>query len=197
MLELKFETPDDWASMALENPGELLLDHLFCERKAAAMALSLLGSHGAEHPRLDKLMHDLAEEENDHAAQVERFLKAYPDVRREKGGNEYARALRRHIGVDGNNDYLDLLLVCGLIEARSAERFRLLAKEARGSPLGGFYEDLYASEVNHYLLFLALGVDTAGEPRTAERLEELRTFEAGLIRSLRCGSRIHSGPPVR
>ena len=26
MLELKFETPDDWASMALENPGELLLD---------------------------------------------------------------------------------------------------------------------------------------------------------------------------
>jgi tRNA-(ms[2]io[6]A)-hydroxylase len=193
MLGLKFETPDDWASKALENPGALLLDHLFCERKAAAMAISLLKSHRDAHPSLEKLMHELAAEENDHAAQVERLLKRYPDVRQEKGGNEYAQALRRHIHTDGNNDYLDMLIVCSLIEARSAERFQLLANETRGSSLGTFYEDLYASEVSHFLLFVELGVDAAGESKTLERLNALRTFEAELIRSLPAGSRIHSG----
>ena len=39
MLGLRYDTPEGWASRALEEPGALLLDHLFCEQKAAAMAM--------------------------------------------------------------------------------------------------------------------------------------------------------------
>jgi len=194
VLGLKFETPDDWASKALEDPGALLLDHLFCERKAAAMAVSILRTHADAYPRLEQLMRELADEEIDHAQQVERLLEDYPNAHQGKGGNEYAKALRKHIHDDGHASFLDMLLVCSLIEARSAERFQLLAKETRGSTMGNFYEDLYASEVNHYLLFVKIGVDTFGESKTLERLETLRTFESDLIRSLPGGSRIHSGP---
>ena len=87
--------------------------------------------------------------------------------------------------VQGRDSFLDMLLVCGLIEARSAEPFRLLADTAHGTELGHFYEDLYASEVNHYLLFTNLGVDFFGEELTMRRLNEMRAVEAQLIQSLR------------
>ena len=192
MLGLHYETPEGWASRALEEPGALLLDHLFCEQKAAAMALAISRRHGEGKPALIKLMEDLAAEEQEHFDQVERLLAGYPPATQPRGGNPYAIGLRRFIHKDGRASFLDKLLVCSLIEARSAERFQLLATELRGSTLGNFYEDLYASEVSHYRLFVELGVDHAGEDRTLERLEELRRFEGQLIASLPSGPRIHS-----
>ena len=192
MLGLHYETPEGWAGRALEEPGALLLDHLFCEQKAAAMALAISRRHGEGKPALIKLMEDLAAEEQEHFDQVERLLENYPPAIQPRGGNPYAIGLRRFIHKDGRASFLDKLLVCSLIEARSAERFQLLATELRGSTLGNFYEDLYASEVNHYRLFVELGVDHAGESLALERLEELRRFEGQLIASLPTGPRIHS-----
>lgn len=192
MLGLHYETPEGWAGRALEEPGALLLDHLFCEQKAAAMALAIARRHGEGDPGLVKLMEDLAAEEQEHFDQVERLLGDYPPATQPRGGNPYAIELRRFIHKDGRASFLDKLLVCSLIEARSAERFQLLATELRGSTLGNFYEDLYSSEVNHYKLFVELGVDHAGENHTIERLEELRRFEGQLIASLPAGPRIHS-----
>ena len=192
MLGLRYDTPEGWASRALEEPGVLLLDHLFCEQKAAAMAMAIARRHGEGKPSLVKLMEELAAEEEEHFDQVEKLLEDYPPATQPRGGNPYAIGLRRFIHKDGRASFLDKLLVCSLIEARSAERFQLLAKEFRGSTLGNFYEDLYASEVNHYKLFVELGVDHAGEDRTLERLEELRRFEGHLIASLPSGPRIHS-----
>ena len=191
MLGLRYDTPEGWASRALEEPGALLLDHLFCEQKAAAMAMAIARRHGEGKPSLVKLMEELAAEEEEHFDQVEKLLEDYPPATQPRGGNPYAIGLR-FIHKDGRASFLDKLLVCSLIEARSAERFQLLAKELRGSTLGNFYEDLYASEVGHYRLFVELGVDHAGEDRTLERLEELREFEGRLIASLPPGPQIHS-----
>ena len=52
MLGLRYDTPEGWASRALEEPGALLLDHLFCEQKAAAMAMAIARRHGEEKPSL-------------------------------------------------------------------------------------------------------------------------------------------------
>ena len=192
MLGLRYDTPEGWASRALEEPGALLLDHLFCEQKAAAMAMAIARRHGEGKPSLVKLMEELAAEEEEHFDQVEKLLEDYPPATQPRGGNPYAIGLRRVLHKAGRASFLDKLIVCSLIEARSAERFQLLAKELRGSTLGNFYEDLYASEVGHYRLFVELGVDHAGENRTLERLEELREFEGRLIASLPPGPQIHS-----
>ena len=191
MLGLLYQTPDDWAARVLSEPADLLLDHLFCERKAAAMALHTLRCHGARFPVLKKLMPPLAAEEIEHAEQVERLLKDYPRPMPRKGGNLYAQGLRKLWHASGRDTFLDMLLVCSLIEARSAERFRHLADHARGTPLGHFYEDLYASEVNHYTLFVGLGIDFYGEDAANARLNEMRITEAELIRSMPEGPRIH------
>lgn len=190
-LGLHYSTPREWADRVLGDPGPLLLDHLFAEKKAAAMALHTLKVHGKRFPILKDLMNDLAAEEFEHADRVERILKDYPQPLPEKGGNRYAQGLRKLWQVRGRDNFLDMLLVCGLIEARSAERFKLLADHARGTPLGSFYEDLFASEVNHYLLFSNLGADFFGEELTTSRLEEMRVVEAELIQSLPPGPRIH------
>ena len=192
MLGLLYETPPEWAGRVLAQPADLLLDHLFCEKKAAAMALHTLRIHGQRFPVLKPLMTDLAAEEIQHAEQVERFLKDYPRPEPKKGGNKYAQGLRKlWQDTTGRDAFLDILLVCSLIEARSAERFRLLADHARGTTFGNFYEDLYASEVNHYALFVDLATDFFGDVPAIRRLHEMRQAEAELIQSLPPGPRIH------
>jgi tRNA-(ms[2]io[6]A)-hydroxylase len=190
-LGLHYATPPAWADRVLADPGPLLLDHLFAEKKAAAMALHTLKVHGPRFPILKGLMNALAAEELEHADRVERILKDYPPQLPQKGGNRYAKELRKLWQVQGRDNFLDMLLVCGLIEARSAERFRLLADCARGTSLGTFYEDLFASEVNHYVLFSGLGADFFGEELMTQRLEEMRAVEAQLIQALPPGPRIH------
>ncbi|MBI3272372.1 MAG: hypothetical protein HYZ53_25495 [Planctomycetes bacterium] len=191
MLGLLYDTPADWAPRVLERPAELLLDHLFCERKAAAMAAHTARCHGDRFPVLRGKMADLAAEELEHARRVEGFLKEYPPITPVRGGNRYAQEIRRLWHRPGRDAFLDMLLVMSLIEARSAERFRLLADHARGSALGAFYEDLYASEVHHHALFVGLGADFFGEPAAARRLQEMRVAEAELTRSMPAAPRIH------
>jgi tRNA-(ms[2]io[6]A)-hydroxylase len=192
MLGLHYETPASWADQALAKPADLMLDHLFCERKAAAMALHTLRVNGKRFPKLKQLMKDLAAEEFEHAELCEKFLKEMKEKPEpQMGGNRYAQGLRKLWHVKGRDNFLDMLLVCSLIEARSAERFKLLADCAKASAFGNFYSDLYASEVNHYNLFVDLGVDFYGEEETQKRLHEMHAAEAELIRSLPQGPRIH------
>jgi len=193
MLGLHYTTPAAWAQQALQNPSELMLDHLFCERKAAAMALHTIRVNGPRFPKLKQLMKELADEEFEHADRCEKFLAAMKRPPQTRGGNLYALQLRKLWDIRGRDQFLDMLLVSSLIEARSAERFKLLADAASGNELGNFYSDLYASEVNHYRLFVSLGVEIYGEEMTMKRLEEMRAVEAQIIQSLPGGSRIHSG----
>lgn len=193
MLGLHYSTPAAWADQALQNTSELMLDHLFCERKAAAMALHTIRVNGPRFPKLKQLMKELADEEFEHADRCEKFLATMKRPPQTRGGNLYALQLRKLWDIRGRDQFLDMLLVSSLIEARSAERFRLLADAARGETLGNFYSDLYASEVNHYRLFVSLGVEIYGEEMTMKRLEEMRAVEARIIQSLPAGSRIHSG----
>ncbi len=197
MLGLHAETPPEWAHRVLAQPAPLLLDHVFCEQKAAATARLIERRWGMRFPKLVRPLQALAVEELAHADRVERFLAGYARPASPRGGSPYAQGLRRLVRTDvrGVDPLLDLLLCASLIEARSAERFRRLADAASASTLaalGHFYEDLYAAEVDHYVFFVDVARDlfgAAAEPR----LEELRRAEAALIRSLPPGPRIHSG----
>jgi tRNA 2-(methylsulfanyl)-N6-isopentenyladenosine37 hydroxylase len=198
MLGLHYETPAAWAQGALCDPAALLLDHLFCERKAAAMALHTQRCFAQRFPKLKQSMAELAAEEFEHAERCEKFIhelgpEARASLARPMSGNKYAQGLRALWKNTHHDMFMDQLLVSSLIEARSAERFRLLADAAKGTTLGNFYEDLYASEVNHYVLFVGLSADFFGPDRTESRLEQMRADEARLIQSLPPGVRVHSG----
>jgi tRNA-(ms[2]io[6]A)-hydroxylase len=87
---------------------------------------------------------------------------------------------------------LDLLLAGALIEARSAERFRLLSARLP-APLAGFYGQLQQSEARHFSLYLSLARNAAPAVWRM-RLNELALCEAQLATRPDTVFRFHSGP---
>jgi tRNA-(ms[2]io[6]A)-hydroxylase len=194
-LELGWATPRAWAEAALADPPALLSDHAFCELGAAAAAQGLI----ARQPGDDELVERLgahASEELRHFRQVHRRLVELGGRLAPVRRNPYAEGLLAGVA-RGPEGLVDRLLVFGWIEARSRERFELLALvgEERGSPLAGLYAELAPSEAGHAALFLALARGRCGADGLEERLARWRAREARLIQALAFEPRIHSGPP--
>ncbi len=195
MLNLRSETDGAWADEALGDLDRVLVDHAHCEMKAASNALSL----AARHPGSATVVHaltTLAREEIEHfqrvlAMLVERGLElGSPPV------DEYAAALRRAAAAEKGGPKLgalvDRLLVGALIEARSCERFKLLAgalERAGQAELSAFYTELLAAEARHHrdLVDLAAhAAEGAGGSRAdvLARLGVLAEREAAVVRDL-------------
>src|SRR5207253_10362993 len=108
-------------------------------------------------------MTSVARDEAAHLAQVTRLL-----IRR--GGrldrfhkNPYANSLRELVRKGEPAEILDRLLVAALIEVRSCERFGVLAAVSDDPELVGFYRALFASEFEHYRIFLKLAREFVDE----------------------------------
>ena len=83
------------------------------------------------------------------------------------------------------------MLVAALIEARSCERFQLLAETALGddAALHALWRELLASEARHYRTFVDLAVRAAAAIARAscERLEQLAEAEGAIVTALARG----------
>jgi tRNA-(ms[2]io[6]A)-hydroxylase len=184
-------TPSAWVEDAVRDWPQLLLDHANCEKKAASTALSLMFTYPEDRP-LTVALARLAREELRHFEQVLGAMSALgvPFARQRPG--RYAQQLHRALRTSDPGRKLDLLLVSALIEARSAERFGLLAARLP-AVLARLYSDLETSEARHFALYLDFARAAApGEWR--ERLGVLAALEAQLAtRPDRC-LRFHSGP---
>ena len=170
---------------------ELLIDHANCEKKAASTALALMFAYPEDRP-LALALSRLAREELRHFEQVLRSMSALgvPFARQRPG--RYAHALRSALRTSEPACKLDLLLISALIEARSAERFALLAPRLP-APLARLYGDLGASEARHYELYV--GFAQASAPgHWRERLAALAAREAELATLPSRTLRFHSGP---
>jgi tRNA-(ms[2]io[6]A)-hydroxylase len=194
---LRAPTPASWVDYAAEHWAELLLDHASCEKKAASTALSLMFAYPEDRGLVSALSR-LAREELRHFEQVEAMMRArgVPFARQQPG--RYAAGLRAGVRSKDPGRKLDLLLVGALIEARSAERFRLLAPRLP-SPLAEFYSSLERSESRHFELYLRLA--TAADPspdgvERTQRLAELAAAEASLATEPDPQFRFHSGAPA-
>jgi tRNA-(ms[2]io[6]A)-hydroxylase len=191
MLHLEHRTPPAWTQAALADVDALLLDHWFCETKVAARALSLARRHQADHPQIGKPLRALAREEEGHADRCRSMLRERGVIPRPIHANPYVRSLRARVCGDGDGTLLDQLLLASMVEARSCERFRLLADALRGESLGRLYEDLFAAEARHHTLFVDLSADLFGSEPAGARLRQVSMIEADIISKLPWGPRIH------
>jgi tRNA-(ms[2]io[6]A)-hydroxylase len=165
--------------------------------KAASNALSL-AARWPSLPGLARALVDLAEEELRH-------FRALLDVIEQRGltlgkpeNDLYASGLRKAAAStcarNAKAALIDRLLVGALIEARSCERFRLLADglAARGHVLSPLYEELFASEARHYRMLLDLAANVAGDERAArQRLAELACAEGEIAMRLGTAPAVH------
>jgi tRNA-(ms[2]io[6]A)-hydroxylase len=182
-----------WVEAACQQWRTLLIDHANCEKKAASSALALIFSY-PEDAALSHAVSRLAREELRHFEQVSQLMQrlGVPFERQKPG--RYAAGLRAELRSHEPLRKLDLLLANALIEARSCERFRLLAPRL-AEPLGSFYGSLARSEARHFELYLRLAASVEGsQSRCRLRLRELATIEAGLITTPDEELRFHSGP---
>lgn len=195
-LPLHYETPAAWAATAFSDVLALLNDHAYLERKAASNALELLNRWPAQ-VKPDKWVDALAAVARDealHLQQVTRILRKRGGALDRKHKAAYAADLRALVRVGVSpHDLLDRLLVSGLIEARSCERFGLLAKAAPDTELASFYRGLWASEAGHYQIFLDLAEQVVTPAERDARWRALVAEEARIIQAQPPGPMIHSG----
>jgi tRNA 2-(methylsulfanyl)-N6-isopentenyladenosine37 hydroxylase len=186
-------TPTAWVDAAVERVPELLVDHANCEKKAASTALALIFAY-PEDRGLAVALSKLAREELKHFEQVDRLMREL-DVAfvRQKPGR-YAAELRRCLHSREPRRKVDLLLVSALIEARSCERFELLA-ERLPAPVSGLYAGLRESEARHFEMYLRFAELEAPDEQWRPRFEELAAVEAELATAPDRDFRFHSGPP--
>jgi tRNA-(ms[2]io[6]A)-hydroxylase len=180
MLCLAAPTSADWTARALAQLDEVLVDHAHCERKAAGMAVQLLFRY-PEHAFLQEPLSRLAREELAHFEEVLRILAARGIPLRRQKPAAYAGRLRSEIRSGGSGQLVDTLLCSALIEARSCERFRLLAEAVDDAELAAFYRGLLAAEARHHRVYVELALQLAPEAPVRERLAALSAWEARAI----------------
>lgn len=193
MLGLLVPTDPAWVAAVERDLPAMLSDHAHCELKAAQSALSLVGKYGGSHPEMVAPLLALAHEETEHFAEVERRLVAVGSRLGEPRTDDYVGALRKVARRDGATSpaLLDRLLVASLVEARSCERFRLLATHLADESLRAFYAELMASEARHYRLFAGLAEKLFGVEDARARLVELASREAAIAGRLPLGPTVH------
>jgi tRNA-(ms[2]io[6]A)-hydroxylase len=191
-IELAWCTPPEWAERALLEPAALLSDHAHCELRAASKAQTLI-TRNATQPRLVDALAALAAEEMRHFRRVVACLRALGGELEPAHRNPYVAELLRRSGPTRGEALLDELLLAGLVEARSLERFELLAQAAEQPRLRALYGELAPSEAAHAGLFLDLAHVQSSEGRVGTRLAELIAIEAEVAAGLPFAPRVHSG----
>jgi tRNA-(ms[2]io[6]A)-hydroxylase len=191
MLHLKEPTPNRWLTQVDTDLEEILVDHAHCEHKAAATALSLLGAYIDCRP-LTEAMTEIVAEELEHFHMVRDLLerRGIP-FRRLRPGN-YAQQLRQLIRSTEPERGVDRLLVAGLIEARSCERFKLLKSHVQDPELAQFYGSLFESEARHHTTYIRLAKLLADPEAVERRLAELSAAESAIIEAGHPLPRMHS-----
>ncbi|MFQ5463369.1 MAG: tRNA-(ms[2]io[6]A)-hydroxylase [Phycisphaerae bacterium] len=196
-------TPPRWAEYVLKQPLALLNDHAWLEKKAASNALELLNRWPELCPPENwvQQMTAIARDEVEHLGIVVRLLARRGGELAKSHSSPYAADLRKLVrSGHGPLEVLDRLLVSALIEARSCERFFVLAKRSDDRELAKLYHGLYASEAGHYRVFLGLakglpddcGVQ-AGDVDV--RWEELLQREGEIVLRQPIGPTMHGGVP--
>ena len=191
MLSLKTTSSQRWLDQAAANLPELLIDHAHCEKKAAGTAMNLLFAY-VENVDLCRAMTEIVQEELAHFHMVLEILAAREIPFRKLSPSSYGRKLNDLVSKQEPRRAVDRLLVAGLIEARSCERFGLLRDQLPDKQLADFFGGLFESEARHHSTYVRLAKSFASEDEVCSRLEELSDAEAVIIAEGDDVPRMHS-----
>lgn len=193
ILGLQLPTDPRWVDLASISLEAILTDHAFCEQKAATACISLI----QRYPEKDRLVEDLAPivtEEWGHFRQVLAEMKKRGYTLGKQRKDAYVNELMLHQikGGTAEDQLLDKLLICALIEARSCERFRLLSERLDDDYLREFYRKFMISEAGHYRLFIDLAREYVSEEKVTKRWQYWLKTEVNILKEMEVrGDRMH------
>ncbi len=184
-LGLELPTDPRWVNIAEMNLGEILIDHAFCEQKAASSCISLIVSY-SEKEKLVEVLTPVVAEEWGHFQRVLKELRKRTIPLGRQRRDEYVNELQKRMPKPGdrNEMLMEKLLLNALIEARSCERFKLLSEHIADESLQKFYRELMISEAGHYRNFIELAEEYMPVQRVRQRWKEILETEAQIMVSL-------------
>jgi tRNA-(ms[2]io[6]A)-hydroxylase len=185
VLGLVLPTDPRWVNIAEKNIREILIDHAYCEQKAASACISLIMLY-PENDKLVELLAPVVAEEWTHFQQVLEKLKARGWSLGPQRKDEYVEEIMKLVKKGGSRkqQLIEKLLFNALIEARSCERFRLLWKEIKDPDLSQFYYELMVSEAHHYKSFLQLAKEYEDSELVENRWKEILVAEGEVMKKL-------------
>lgn len=193
LLGLQLPTDPRWVDIAQMNIEEILVDHAYCEQKAASSCISLIILY-PEMTELVEMLTPVVAEEWNHFERVLEQLKKRGMSFGFNRKDEYVIELQKVVIKGGNRkqQLVERLLLNALIEARSCERFKLLSQNIADDELKAFYYELMVSEAGHYKNFISLAKSYMPEEYVTKRWKEFLIEEAKIINSLKVrGDRMH------
>lgn len=193
ILGLKLPTDPRWVDIARKNIEEILVDHAYCEQKAASTCISLIVQY-PQHQKLVEILTPVVAEEWNHFERVLEQLNKRGYALGLPRKDLYVTALHENMRKGGSKEQrlVEKLLVSALIEARSCERFKLLSQEITDSELQEFYHELMVSEAGHYKNFIQLAQEYYPREKVLARWKEWLHIEAQIMKDLEIRSdRMH------
>jgi tRNA-(ms[2]io[6]A)-hydroxylase len=184
MLGLKMTTDPRWVNIVERNLHEILIDHAFCEQKAASNAISMIVQYPF-YVDLVQAMTAICQEEMMHFDMVHQKLLdrglTLTFERKDPYVNDLAGYLKRSAHGSKEGYFVDQMLFAAMIEARSCERFKILSEELQDEDLKKFYRDLMESEARHYTTFIGFAKKYGGKINVELRWQKFLEFEATLM----------------
>ncbi len=182
MLGLLSDTNPKWVKIVEDDLGSFLSDHLYAEQKAASNGFSFVMQY-PEHTTLSTKMADYALEETQHFKRVLAFMHSRNIPLKRDQKSQYVNHLRQFFtkSKDKKENLVNRLLIAAIIEARSCERFALLAKNTKDPELSVFYHNLIKDEVSHYKLFLDLAKSFQPKQEVQAKWTDFLNYEAQYI----------------
>lgn len=189
-VDLLVATHPDWVQVILDNFDEFLQDHANCERKASALAMSLVVKY-PDRTRIIADLIDLAMEELAHFSQVYALMRQRGVPLIKDTPDPYVNALIGLMRHGREQRFLDRMLVSSVVECRGAERFGIIAGSVPDPELSAFYRELWKSERKHGHQFVDLVLEYFEPAVVYPRLDELMAREAEIIERLEWRPSLH------
>ena len=191
-IELKAESSKEWIEAVMADFPSFLQDHADCERKASAMAMSLI----AKYPDKDYIIPDLIEtalEEMEHFRDVYKVMesKKVPLPAKMEPDHYIHQLMEEAKGGSVESRFLTRLLLGSVVECRGCERFKMVADHLEDPELKRFYKELWASEAKHGNIYVKLALNYFDEELVYKRLDELMDREATIINDLPIRAALH------
>ncbi len=189
-MPLRESTPAGWLEAVMSDFPSFMQDHASCERKASANAMALVKQF-PDHEALVEPMICLAKEELAHFHEVYRIMhkRGIPLGVDEK--DPYVTGLLKSVRHSRDEYFLDRLLVGSLIEARSCERFTIVAEGIQDQELIPFYQRLAREEAGHFRIFLRLARHYFPEQIAYDRLQYLLDVETAAMLAVPVRAAVH------
>lgn len=189
-VDLLVATPQAWVQGIVADFDAFLADHANCERKASALAMSLVVKYPQRGEIIPALI-GIAREELEHFEQVYALMRARGVALVKDEPDPYVNALVAHMRHDRRLRLLDRLLVSSVIECRGAERFRIVADALPDPALRAFYAGLWKAETKHGHLFVDMALRCHDADEVYPRLHALMEAEAAIVARLPWRASLH------